>query len=143
MGTATRMVIAGMLITGLAMFMDHYISGYTSSPWTQLAPRNVGMLKAEEKGAMINWITWSEADNYSVRYDTISHDGDFASYAFQTTIIDVFPVPAQTLEAGKSSLSGYYYYQARIPDVKPDTRYYFVVLSNGTQSKEYSFLLLP
>ena len=143
MGTATRMLLALIVITGLAILMDQFISRYSAGSWNQLAPRNVGILQANGDGVMISWTTKAEAGSYSVRYDTISHDGDFVRYAFKATEVVVFPVAGETLAAGKSSVPQHFYYQVNIRELLPHTRYYFVVVSNGTQSREFAFFYQP
>jgi hypothetical protein len=136
-----RMYVAGIFITALAVFMDHMINKYVPDPSENSNLVNTGVILSEDASAIISWVSEHESPSPLLVYDTLSRDSGH-EYAFNVNEVAALLIPGKRSDSHVDS-SRKYYYQVRINDLYPFTRYYFRIICQNNLSEEYSFFYYP
>lgn len=92
-----------------------------------------------DREAVISWATTLPGKNHVLYYDTKARNGNTQEYAHQSTNIHS---GAFTLEKDEKPMESYYHH-AYLNNLKPSTRYYITVESDGKRLGEYSFITAP
>ena len=85
--------------------------------------------------ATISWSTKSAGSSHTVYLSTKSQKGKLSGYKMK--------VKAEANGEFTGSKGTCFYHHARVKGLKPSTKYYFVMVSNKTVSKEYYFITAP
>jgi hypothetical protein len=111
---------------------------------TDVSPRHVRVIWTERPAvhAIVSWTTMAESDRNIVRYDTVSHASGARRYAFSTPATRN---GAATLRAEDRTMGvppGWYHH-AELDGLRPSTRYYVAVESDGVLTDERWFITAP
>lgn len=92
-----------------------------------------------DREAVVSWATTLPGKNHVLYYDTKPRNGKTDEYANQFKNIHS---GAYTLRKEEKSMESYYHH-AYLNNLKPSTRYYITVESDGERLGEYSFITAP
>ncbi|MEC3879183.1 metallophosphoesterase family protein [Parapedobacter sp. 10938] len=92
-----------------------------------------------DREAVISWATTLPGKNHVLYYDTTARNGNTTLYANRSRKIHS---GAYTLQSDEKPMASYYHH-AYLGDLKPSTRYYITVESDGERLGEYSFITAP
>lgn len=92
-----------------------------------------------DREAVVSWATTLPGKSHVLYYDTKARNGNTQQYANQSKSIHS---GAYTLEKEEKPMESYYHH-AYLNNLKPSTRYYITVESDGKRLGEYSFITAP
>lgn len=92
-----------------------------------------------DREAVISWATTLPGKNHVLYYDTEPRNANTEQYAHRLTKIHS---GAYTLEKDEKPMESYYHH-GYLNNLKPSTRYYITVESDGKRLGEYSFITAP
>jgi acid phosphatase type 7 len=92
--------------------------------------------------AIVSWTTMQESANNYIYYDTISRNSDLKQYSYNSKSVRSGKITMKPMDYTEGVPEGYYHH-TEIDSLLPDTKYYFVLSSDGNTSNEYYFITAP
>ena len=92
-----------------------------------------------EEEAIVSWTTDRREEQATIYYDEKSRGGDALSYRFKAEP----QIKGQFVKSSFFWRISSHYYHGLLKNLKPDTRYYFIVRVGDTLSKEFYFKTAP
>ncbi len=114
------------------------------APGTAPSPRHVRVIWTEQPAehAIISWTTMSRTDANVVRYDTVSHATGARRYAMSAPAVRNGEATLRAEDITEGVPRGWFHH-AELKGLKPSTRYFIAVESDGVLTDERWFLTAP
>lgn len=112
---------------------------------SETAPRHVRVLWTEQPSshAIVSWTTlYSKGEKHRIVYDTVSRKDNSVSYSFEVNSKRNGEITMMDMDDEEGVPPGFFHH-GEIKNLKPSSRYYFRVESDGQFSEEYYFVTAP
>jgi acid phosphatase type 7 len=147
LSTRPRRLPVGRLVGAAALLLTAACAAEqapASASNAEVSPRHLRVIWTERPAehAIVSWTTMAESERNQVRYDTVSHATGDRRYAFSAPATRN---GAATLRAEDRTMGvppGWYHH-AELDSLRPSTRYYVAVESDGVLTDERWFITAP